>query len=157
MLPLQMFFLALLAVSAAGQSAGMHSTGTGSKSLAALDSCVSNPLQTNCTSYEYPVAAAADDLSKLCGAMHFMSACSVAKACNASGAGPDDPTGPGAAKISSRNPDICQPFTQVATVCKLDPGMGRMSGAGLLTSQQSRPPAPPLASAKLHCSHQHTA
>lgn len=139
MLVVQMFVFALLAVAAAGQSAGMHSAGTGSKAPAALDTCVSNPLQINCTTYEYPVAAAADDLDKLCGAMHFMSACSVAKACNASGAGPDHPTGPAAAKVSSLDPNICQPFTQVATVCKLDPGMGRMSGAGLSVCQGGRP------------------
>jgi hypothetical protein len=52
--------------------------------------------------------------------MHFMSACSVARACNES-AGDD-------AKVSSSNPDICVPFNHVATVCRLDIGMGRMLG-----------------------------
>lgn len=123
-----MLFVSLLAVSVVGQSAEIHSAHSGSRAVTALDSCVDNPLQTNCSSFQYPLTAAAEDLNKLCSAMHFMSACSVAKACNASGAGPDNPTGPGAAEISSNNPDICQPFNQVATVCKLDKGMSRMSG-----------------------------
>uniref|UniRef100_A0A383V7A9 Copper transport protein n=1 Tax=Tetradesmus obliquus TaxID=3088 RepID=A0A383V7A9_TETOB len=56
-----------------------------------------------------------------------MASCSVAKACNASGAGPDG-SGAGAAKVSSNNPNICSPLNQVATVCKLDKGMSRMMG-----------------------------
>lgn len=148
----RMLLTALLVISTTGQNVEMHAAGTGT--LAALDTCVSNPMQSNCTSYQYPVAAAAEDLSKLCGAMHFMAACSVAKVCNASGAGPEDPTGPGAAKVSSRNPNICQPFNQVATVCKLDAGMSRMSGKAdtvtpLCRSRQHypRPVSPTLGSA----------
>lgn len=123
-----MLLAMLLVMPASGQNVEIHAASPGSKSLAALDSCVNDPMQSNCTSYNYPVAAAAEDLSKLCNAMPFMAACSVSKLCNASGAGPDAPTGPGAAKISRNNPNVCQPFNQVSTVCKLDIGMSRMSG-----------------------------
>lgn len=32
--------------------------------------------------------------------------------------------------VSSSNPEICDPWQHVVTVCKLDEGMGRMAGEG---------------------------
>jgi hypothetical protein len=59
----------------------------------------------------------------------YIAACSVHKACDEAGAGPSGaPTGPGAAKVSSSNADICKVFNHVATVCRLDTGMSRMGG-----------------------------
>jgi hypothetical protein len=118
-----MLLLALLALSVTAQQQHSPVLPKGPNA----DSCVANPLQSNCTSYTYPTQDAAADLGKLCNAMHFMASCSVAKACNASGAGPDG-TGPGAAAVSSNNPNICSPLNLVATVCKLDKGMSRMMG-----------------------------
>ncbi|KAF8065742.1 p80 [Scenedesmus sp. PABB004] len=133
-----MLLVALMALSSVtGQQHGaMHaaapaaSSGGGRAPAAAaqLDSCVAEPLAANCSAYEFPLAAAAADAQRLCGAMHFMAACSVAKACNASGAGPLTPRAPGAARVSANDPDVCQPFNHVATVCRLDTGMGRMAG-----------------------------
>jgi hypothetical protein len=61
--------------------------------------------------------------------MHFMTACSVAKACNASGADwAKNALGPGKLNVSRNNPDICRPFQHVVTVCKLDTGMSKMAG-----------------------------
>lgn len=103
-----------------------------------LNPCVTSPTAPECAKFTYPQASAAADIGSLCKGMHFMASCSVAKACNASGAGPDgDPRGPGAAAVSKNNPDICDPFQHVTTVCKLDAGMSRMSGAGAQHSQHS--------------------
>lgn len=124
---------AVLAVTAQQHSAIQHSHAadpaeTPAAPAAAADPCITAPSAAACSQYKYPQANAAADLSKLCSAMHFMSACSVSQACNASGAGPEgNPRGPGAAQVSKNNPDICDPFQHVTTVCKLD-GMGRMSG-----------------------------
>lgn len=139
MIVMRMLLVALLALSATAQqqqlglasSSGPRQASSNSllwPKTAVTDSCVTNPLQSNCTTFTYPNENAAADLNKLCHAMHFMASCSVAKACNASGAGPEDPSGPGAAKVSKNNPNICSPFNQVATVCSLDTGMGRMMG-----------------------------
>jgi hypothetical protein len=60
-------------------------------------------------------------------------ACSVATACDKAGAGKaGKPTGPGAAKVSANNPDVCKVLNQVATVCMLDTGMSRMAGEVLV-------------------------
>eukprot|EP00882_Tetradesmus_deserticola_P024811 GHRQ01027139.1.p1 GENE.GHRQ01027139.1~~GHRQ01027139.1.p1 ORF type:complete len:210 (+),score=76.41 GHRQ01027139.1:421-1050(+) len=119
----RMLFVALLALSVTAQQQHSLALPKGPNH----DSCVANPLQLNCTEFTYPNQDAAADLGKLCNAMHFMASCSVANACNASGAGPDG-SGPGAATVSSNNPNICSPFNQLATVCKLDKGMSRMMG-----------------------------
>ncbi len=96
----------------------------------AQDACVLAPDAPECAFFEYPAASAAADLSRLCGAMHFMPACSVAKACNASGAGPASITASGAAAVRLEvADDICQPFNLLATVCRLDSEMSRMAGA----------------------------
>ncbi|KAF6264748.1 hypothetical protein COO60DRAFT_18856 [Scenedesmus sp. NREL 46B-D3] len=120
---LRMLFVALLSLSITAQQQHSLALPRGLNP----DSCVANPLQSNCTDFTYPYQDAAADLGKLCNAMHFMASCSVAKACNASGAGPDG-SGPGAATVSRNNPHICSPFNQVATVCQLDKGMSRMMG-----------------------------
>ncbi|KAF6262912.1 hypothetical protein COO60DRAFT_554392 [Scenedesmus sp. NREL 46B-D3] len=92
------------------------------------DACVAQPDLANCTSYEYPMENAAADLKSLCTAMPFMAGCSVAAACNASGAGPSSPTAPGAANVSAQDPNICSPLNHVATICRLDTGMSQMKG-----------------------------
>lgn len=51
--------------------------------------CMMAPNNSACSNYTYPRELAAQDIHSLCSAMPFMAACSVAKACNASGAGPD--------------------------------------------------------------------
>jgi hypothetical protein len=103
---------------------------TGSAASAGPQSpCVTAPTAAECSQFTYPQASAAADIGSLCKGMHFMASCSVAKACNASGAGPDgNPRGPGAADVSRNNPDVCDPFQHVTTVCRLDAGMSRMSG-----------------------------
>lgn len=54
--------------------------------------------------------------------------CSLQKACDKAGAGATgNPSGPGAAQVST-NADICKVFNHVATVCRLDTGMGKMGG-----------------------------
>lgn len=113
-----------------------------------LNPCVTSPTAPECAKFTYPQASAAADIGSLCKGMHFMASCSVAKACNASGAGPDgDPRGPGAAAVSKNNPDICDPFQHVTTVCKLDAGMSRMSGAGPSTACTAHAAAPGLRAA----------
>jgi hypothetical protein len=106
------------------QHMGMASSGT----LPIPSPCVTMPGAATCASYKYPHNYAVADLNNLCTAMPFMAGCSVAKACAAAGAGPDNPTGSGAAMVSRSNPSVCRVFNQVATVCKLDTGMSRMSG-----------------------------
>lgn len=121
----------LLVQAALAVTAQQHQTmKTGSAAPGrALDPCITAPTAPECSQFTYPQASAAADIGSLCKGMHFMASCSVAKACNASGAGPDgNPRGPGAAEVSRNNPDICDPFQHVTTVCKLDTGMGRMSG-----------------------------
>lgn len=52
---------------------GGHSTNmTMAKALPVPDSCVKDPKQGNCSSFDYPHANAANDLSRLCAAMSFM-------------------------------------------------------------------------------------
>lgn len=121
----------LLVQAALAVSAQQHSTmRTGSTAPAAAQSpCITAPTAPECSQFTYPQTSAAADIGSLCGSMFYMASCSVAKACNASGAGPDgNPRGPGAATVSKNNPDICDPFQHVTTVCKLDSGMGGMSG-----------------------------
>lgn len=121
----------LLVQAALAVSAQQHSTiKTGSTAAAAAQSpCITAPTAPECSQFTYPQTSAAADIGSLCGSMFYMASCSVAKACNASGAGPDgNPRGPGAATVSKNNPDICDPFQHVTTVCKLDSGMGGMSG-----------------------------
>jgi hypothetical protein len=97
---------------------------------APADACVTAPTMANCSHYMYPQTAAAADLRQLCHAMPFMGACSVALACNASGASPDiDPKAPGAANVSRNIPNVCDPFQLATTVCRLDTGMSKMGGA----------------------------
>ncbi|KAF8061915.1 p80 [Scenedesmus sp. PABB004] len=126
--------LVALAAPALAQHSGMdHGRGTPAAAAAAApanvsDPCITAPSAPSCADFKYPHAAAVADLATLCGAMHFMAACSVARACNASGAGPDNPTGPGAANVSEENPDVCRPFNLVATVCRHDTGMSKMRG-----------------------------
>lgn len=56
-----------------GHSAGGHGGNmTVTKALPIPDSCVKNPKQANCSSFDYPHANAANDLARLCGAMSFM-------------------------------------------------------------------------------------
>lgn len=45
---------------------------TMAKALPVPDSCVKDPKQGNCSSFDYPHANAANDLSRLCSAMNFM-------------------------------------------------------------------------------------
>jgi hypothetical protein len=121
---------AVLAVTAQQQQT--MKTGSAAAAGGPLNPCVTAPTAPECAKFTYPQASAAADIGSLCKGMHFMASCSVAKACNASGAGPDgDPRGPGAASVSKNNPDICDPFQHVTTVCKLDAGMSRMSGEGV--------------------------
>ena len=108
------------------QHMGMASSAT----LPIPSPCVAMPGAASCASYRYPHTYAVADLNNLCTAMPFMAGCSVAKACARAGAGPDNPTGPGAASVSKSNPSACRIFNQVATICKLDTGMSRMSGEG---------------------------
>lgn len=106
------------------------------------DGCVTAPTAANCTDYKYPHMMAVGDIHSLCTAMHFMAGCSVAKACNASGAGsgPDgNVTGPGVAKVSSQNPDVCRPFNLVATVCRHDTGMSKMKGVWQWQTERANP------------------
>lgn len=62
----------------AHSAAGGHSTGghggntTMAKALPVPDSCVQTPKQGNCSSFDYPHVNAANDLSRLCNAMSFM-------------------------------------------------------------------------------------
>jgi hypothetical protein len=70
-----------------------HSMPMNGSSMAVPDACVTKPSLANCTNYKYPVANAVADLKSLCTAMPFMAGCSVAAACNASGAGPASPSG----------------------------------------------------------------
>jgi hypothetical protein len=55
-------------------AAGGHSkmNMTMAKALPVPDSCVKDPKQSNCSSWDYPHANAANDLARLCGAMSFM-------------------------------------------------------------------------------------
>jgi hypothetical protein len=76
-----------------GHSMPMSGSGSSSSSMPVPDACVTKPTLANCTSYKYPLANAAADVKSLCTAMPFMAACSVAAACNASGAGATTPTG----------------------------------------------------------------
>lgn len=45
---------------------------TMAKALPVPDSCVTAPTQGNCSTYDYPHANAANDLTRLCSAMSFM-------------------------------------------------------------------------------------
>jgi hypothetical protein len=99
------------------------------------DSCVTDPTQTNCTSFKYPHKNAVADLNALCTAMSFMAACSVKAKCAEVGAGPDNVTSPTATQVSSADSHICRILHQVATVCRHDSGMSKMKGeASLLHS-----------------------
>lgn len=51
-----------------GGMKGMNMT----KALPVPDSCVKNPKQANCSSFDYPHANSANDLTRLCNAMSFM-------------------------------------------------------------------------------------
>ena len=51
--------------------------------------CIQAPRAAACRQFTYPSDNAAQDIASLCRAMPFMGACSVLKACNASGAAPD--------------------------------------------------------------------
>lgn len=121
-----------MAAAAAPPAGGAEAGPAGMRAAApssAQDGCVTAPTMANCSQYNYPQAAAAADLGKLCHAMSFMGACSVAQACNASGANPDvNPRAPGAANVSRNIPNVCEPFQLVTTVCRLDTGMSKMSG-----------------------------
>jgi len=55
--------------------------------------------------------------------MPFMPACSVHKACSAAGG-----------SLAGATPGLCSPFSQLATVCRYDVGMGGMSGCHTYTS-----------------------
>jgi hypothetical protein len=45
---------------------------TVAKALSVPDSCVTAPMQGNCSTFDYPHANAANDLTRLCNAMSFM-------------------------------------------------------------------------------------
>lgn len=55
-----------------GHGGGHSMNMTMAKALPVPDSCVKNPKQGNCSSFDYPHANAANDLSRLCAAMSFM-------------------------------------------------------------------------------------
>lgn len=89
--------------------------------------CVTNPTLANCTTFKLPHSVLQGDLNNLCKAMHFMTACSIYKACRAAAALPDDVVGAFTAKVSS-NPEVCRRMHLVSTVCVHDTGMGKMAG-----------------------------
>ncbi|WIA29639.1 hypothetical protein OEZ86_012126 [Tetradesmus obliquus] len=95
-----------------------------------LDICVTEPSRANCTlPFKLPHACSVSDATRLCNAMHFMTACSVAKACTTSGADwAKNALGPGKVNVSRSNADICRPFQHIVTVCRLDDGMSKMAG-----------------------------
>jgi hypothetical protein len=58
---------------AGGHSAGGHGGNmTMAKPLPVPDSCVKTPKQGNCSDFDYPHINAANDLTRLCNAMSFM-------------------------------------------------------------------------------------
>lgn len=58
---------------AMGHSAMGHGGNmTMTKALPVPDSCVTAPTQGNCSTFDYPHANAANDLTMLCNAMSFM-------------------------------------------------------------------------------------
>jgi hypothetical protein len=129
MVALLEFLVPVLLVQAALAVTAQQHSAMKQTAAAGTEPCITAPTAPDCSSFSYPQSSAAADIGSLCKGMHFMAACSVAKACNASGAGPDgNPKGPGAAEVSKNNPNICDPFQHVVTVCKLDQGMSRMSG-----------------------------
>ncbi|KAI8465277.1 MAG: Ctr copper transporter family-domain-containing protein [Monoraphidium minutum] len=79
--------------------------------------CVTTPTDPSCATFKLPNATAVTDLNALCSAMHFMTGCSLYKACNATTR----------ANVGA-DPTICDPFQQLATICARDPGMGGMGG-----------------------------
>lgn len=66
------------APAAAGAMGGHSAMGgpggnmTMTKALPVPDSCVKAPTQGNCSTFDYPHANAANDLTRLCNAMSFM-------------------------------------------------------------------------------------
>lgn len=87
-----------------------------------------DPTASNCTSFKIPHPVMVADLANLCKAMHFMSACSVNKAC--AGVLPAGVfLGNATAKIGA-DPEICRPGQLLVSVCKLDEGMSKMAGEG---------------------------
>ena len=81
--------------------------------------CILNPEDQSCASYIYSEANITADLTSLCNAMGFMPGCTIWAKCKA----PPN----GVSSVSTRT-DTCDGFSLLATVCKHDTGMSRMSG-----------------------------
>ena len=103
--------------SMSGMPGGMSSMVPSTSFPANTPPCILNPADQACASYTYPESNITADLTSLCSAMGFMSACTLWAQCKQSG-----PT------AVSTQADTCDGFSLLATVCKHDTGMSRMSG-----------------------------
>ncbi|KAG2448740.1 hypothetical protein HYH02_006094 [Chlamydomonas schloesseri] len=73
----------------------------------AADACVADPTRLECTTFVYPAASVAADITSLCRMMPYMPGCIIRDACTAG-------------LVSG---DYCRPFTLLATICVDMPGM----------------------------------